>query len=163
VGFGPSDCSPQARRASILLKYGCSIPRITFLGSAPLRHSSMGSKSTSQFFRASSAIKLITYGRQSLDFAHSMPAAPLYCSSWGFLLSKFLIAINPLLFARNTVATDRFGCRMSNTMISPQLATLDGPVFSSSALCRENFPCLRYEVLHRWMHRMPHNHWALTR
>jgi hypothetical protein len=28
---------------------------------------------------------------------------------------------------------------MSNTKVSPQLATLDGPVFISSALCQENF------------------------
>jgi hypothetical protein len=43
------------------------------------------------------------------------------------------------LDARILVATYQFGCRMSNTKVSPHLATLDGPVFVSSALCRENF------------------------
>jgi hypothetical protein len=40
---------------------------------------------------------------------------------------------------RILVAIYQFGCRMSNTKVSPQLATLDGPVFISRALCRENF------------------------
>jgi hypothetical protein len=44
-----------------------------------------------------------------------------------------------LRIARNMVAIRQFECRMSNTKISPQLATLDGPVFVSSALCRDNF------------------------
>jgi hypothetical protein len=38
---------------------------------------------------------------------------------------------------------------MSNTKISPQLATLDGPVIASNALCQENFPCLWHEALLR--------------
>jgi hypothetical protein len=65
-----------------------------------------------------------------------------------FGLSNFLLAINLLTFARNTATIDRLGCRMSNTTIIPQLATLDGPVFTSSTLCRENFLCLRHEALH---------------
>jgi hypothetical protein len=43
------------------------------------------------------------------------------------------------LNARILVAIYQFGCRMSNTKVSPQLATLDGPTFVSGALCRENF------------------------
>jgi hypothetical protein len=43
------------------------------------------------------------------------------------------------LNARILVAIYQFGCRMSNTKISPLLATPDGPVFISSALCREIF------------------------
>jgi hypothetical protein len=43
------------------------------------------------------------------------------------------------LNARILVAIYQFGCRMSNTKVSPQFATLDGPVFVSSALCREIF------------------------
>jgi hypothetical protein len=45
---------------------------------------------------------------------------------------------------------------MSNTKISPQLATLDGPVIASSALCCENVLYLRYKVLHRCTHRVPY-------
>jgi hypothetical protein len=43
------------------------------------------------------------------------------------------------LDTRILVAIYQFGCRMSNMKVSPQLAILDGPVFVSSALCRENF------------------------
>jgi hypothetical protein len=39
------------------------------------------------------------------------------------------------LVCPNLVAIYQFGCRMSNTKISPQLATLDGPVIASNALC----------------------------
>jgi hypothetical protein len=37
------------------------------------------------------------------------------------------------------VTVNLFGCRISNAKVSPQLATLDGPVFVSSALYQENF------------------------
>jgi hypothetical protein len=60
------------------------------------------------------------------------------------------------LVTRILVAIYQFGCRMSNTKVSPQLATLDGPVIASNALCWDNFPYLRYEVLHRWTHRVPY-------
>jgi hypothetical protein len=43
------------------------------------------------------------------------------------------------LNARILVAIYQFRCRMSNTKLSSQLATLDGPVFVSSALCQEIF------------------------
>jgi hypothetical protein len=43
------------------------------------------------------------------------------------------------LDTRILVAIYQFGYRMSSTKVSPQLATLDGPVFISSALYRENF------------------------
>jgi hypothetical protein len=48
-----------------------------------------------------------------------MLTAPLYYSIMDFHLSNFILAINPLTFARNTVAIDRFGYLVSNTMISP--------------------------------------------
>jgi hypothetical protein len=37
------------------------------------------------------------------------------------------------------VATNMFGCRMSNTKISPQLAMLIGPIYAASAPYRGNF------------------------
>jgi hypothetical protein len=43
------------------------------------------------------------------------------------------------LNARILVAIYQFGYHMSNTKVSPQLATPDGPVFVSSALYREIF------------------------
>jgi hypothetical protein len=51
---------------------------------------------------------------------------------------------------------------MSNTKVSPQLATLDGPVFVSSVLYRDNFRALQHEDMHRWTHRVLHNYWAST-
>jgi hypothetical protein len=44
-----------------------------------------------------------------------------------------------LLFqhAQILVAIYQFGCRISNTKVSPQFAMPDGPVFVSNALCRK--------------------------
>jgi hypothetical protein len=53
--------------------------------------------------------------------------------------SKSLFTLDLSAFTQILVAIYRFRCRMSNTKISPQLATLDGPVIASSVLCRENF------------------------
>jgi hypothetical protein len=50
--------------------------------------------------------------------------------------------LRTLMLTLNTqilVAIYQFRCRMSNTKVSPRLTTPDGPVFVSSALCRENF------------------------
>jgi hypothetical protein len=100
----------------------------------------------------------VNHSRVSVpQFAHFRPAAPLYYSIMEFLLSNLILAINPLIFAWNTVAIDQFGCRMSNTT---ELATLDGPVFASNALCWEKNLCLWHEALHWWTHRMPYNHWV---
>jgi hypothetical protein len=43
------------------------------------------------------------------------------------------------LNARILVVIYQFGCRMSDMKVSPRLATPDGPVFVSSALCQEIF------------------------
>jgi hypothetical protein len=50
--------------------------------------------------------------------------------------------LRTLMLTLNTrilVVVYQFGCRMSNTKVSPRLTTPDGPVFVSSALYRENF------------------------
>jgi hypothetical protein len=47
----------------------------------------------------------------------------------------FMLTLN----ARILVAIYQFGCRMSNTKVSPWFATPNGPVFVSSALCQEIF------------------------
>jgi hypothetical protein len=85
----------------------------------------------SSFVRAISAIILTNYGHQSSDFllfgASSASAS---------IRVEFLAPQNPFPrlylspFTRILVAIYRFGCRMSNTKISPQLATLDGPVIA---------------------------------
>jgi hypothetical protein len=52
---------------------------------------------------------------------------------------KFSSTLMLTLDTRILVAIYLFGCRMSNTKVSPHIAILDGSVFVSSALCRENF------------------------
>jgi hypothetical protein len=68
-------------------------------------------------------------GQQCLNFDSGVTPSSLKYSS------MLMLTLN----ARILVAIYQFECRMSNTKVSPQLATLDGPVFISSALCRENF------------------------
>jgi hypothetical protein len=85
---------------------------------------------------AISAINLINYGHQSPDF-------PLFGANRASasIRVEILAPQNPVsrlcsfLFTRILVAIYQFGCRMSNMKISPQLATLDGPVIASNALC----------------------------
>jgi hypothetical protein len=166
-----------------LVRLRASVPWITFLKPATSSYYSSVGCPSNCFPQASSASIFFERRLQSLESfssgqhrlhinrlrasvprsAHSRPTAPLYHLIVDFCLSNFPLAINPLSFARNTVAIYRFGCHMLNTTISPQFATLDGPVFASSALYQENFPFLRHEALHRWMHRMLNNYWASTR
>jgi hypothetical protein len=70
------------------------------------------------------------------------PSAPWYYSSAGVLVPRIAPSgyqCFSYYLSRNMVAINRFVCRILNMKVSPQLATLDGPVFVSSALCRENF------------------------
>jgi hypothetical protein len=60
-------------------------------------------------------------------------------SNWHSFTPALATRSGATLNTRILVAIYKFGCRMSNTKVSPQLATLDGPVFVSSALCQENF------------------------
>jgi hypothetical protein len=77
----------------------------------------------------------------------SVPRLPLI---QGQQCLNFNSGVNPSSLKSNTmlmltlnaqilVAIYQFGYRMSNTKVSPQLATLDVTVFVSSALYRENF------------------------
>jgi hypothetical protein len=68
-------------------------------------------------------------GQQCLNVDSGVDSSPLESNS------MLMLTLN----AQILVAIYQFGCRMSNTKVSPQLATLDGPVFVSSALCREIF------------------------
>jgi hypothetical protein len=89
--------------------------------SAPPYYLSMDALSLKSLHQAFSASILFKYGLLS----------PLNLYFGLSMLSSHL--------SRNMVAINRFGCRMLNTKVRPQLATLDGLVFVSSVLCRENF------------------------
>jgi hypothetical protein len=139
LGFGPSNCLLRASSAFKLFETGLQflelsssglqclqvirawalVPRIIFFGPAvPSNYSSLGFSPSNHLFRASSASALFEFGPRSLE--------------------SLFRAIN----TQNTrilVATYQFGCRMSNTKVSPRFATPDGPVFVSSTLCREIF------------------------
>jgi hypothetical protein len=56
--------------------------------------------------------------------------------------AEIILYLRTLMLTLNTrilVAIYQFRCLMSNTKVSPQLTTPDGPVFVSSTLYRENF------------------------
>jgi hypothetical protein len=156
VGFGPSNCflwassafklfgarlrslelSSSGQQCLQVIQDWALVPRIIFFGPVvPSNYSSLGFSPSNHLFRASNASALFEFGPRSLE--------------------SLFRAIN----TQNTqilVATYQFGCRMSNTKVSPRFATPDGPVFVSSALCREIFHTYGMK-LHRWMHRAPHN------
>jgi hypothetical protein len=167
VDLNPSNYSFRASSAILLFELWISIPRIISFG--PAAPSSCSSDKSwlheslplgtphpyalQGLWYPFSAIIMINYGQQSPDFPSS-GAIRASASVW----VEILAPQNPcsFLFTRILVAIYQFGCRMSNTKVSPQLATLDGPVITSNALCWDNFPYLRYEVLHRWTHRVPY-------
>jgi hypothetical protein len=141
TGFGPSNHFLRASSAFILLKCGlrslesstsgqqrlyvirlrASVPRIIlFRPAAPLRYSSVGFDPSNRIFWPS-----------VLSFYSDTDRCP---SNLYFGLSM-LSTQN----ARILVAIYQFGCRMSNTKVSPRFAIPNGPVFVSSALCREIF------------------------
>jgi hypothetical protein len=68
-------------------------------------------------------------GQQRLSFNSGVTPSSLKSSS------MLMLTLN----AQILVAIYQFRCRMSNTKVSPQLSILDGPIFVSNALCRENF------------------------
>jgi hypothetical protein len=86
---------------------------------------------------------------------HKIMNKKFYLSpKFGTLFNKSWITISELLHlaswiqfrahtytqnARILVAIYQFGCRMSNTKVSPRFATPHGPVFVSSVLCQEIF------------------------
>jgi hypothetical protein len=70
------------------------------------------------------------------DTGPAVPQIRFESSLWALESnSKLMLTLN----AQILVAIHQFGCRMSNTKVSPRLATPDGPVFVSSALYREIF------------------------
>jgi hypothetical protein len=137
VGFGPSNYPLRASSASALFECGlwslelsssgqqrlyvirlwALVPRIILFGpAAPLRYSSVGFNPSNRIFRPS-----------VLSFYSDTDRCPSNLYFGLSMLSSHL--------SQNMVATNWFGCRMSNTKVSPRLATPDGPVFISSVLC----------------------------
>jgi hypothetical protein len=101
-----------------------SAPRITSFGpAAPSRYSKPGFGPSNRLFglvvtskNSSSSYRPSNHPLLNLSFELSM------------LLNQH---------ARILVAIYQFGCRMSNTKVSPRFATPDGPVFVSNALYRK--------------------------
>jgi hypothetical protein len=116
------------------------VSRIILFGpAAPLRYSTAGFGPSNYSLRASSASMLFECGFRSLESHLSTISAFILLGYRLLSFESLFCATNAFEIARNMVAIRQFGCRMSNTKVSPQLATLDGPVFISSALCRDNF------------------------
>jgi hypothetical protein len=139
---------------------GVLVPRIVFFGpAAPLRYSSAGFGPSNYPLWASSASTLFDYGLWSLELFSSGQQRLYVIRVWvsipriasfghqsfhSIWIRTAVLQISVLCYqcfqmAQNMVTIRQFGCRISNTKISPLLATLDSPVFVSSALCQENF------------------------
>jgi hypothetical protein len=163
------ELSSSGQQCLQIIQAWASVPRIILFGPAvPSNYSSLGFGPWNHLLRASSAFKLFETGLRSLELSSSgqqcpqiirarasvprvisfEPAALLLYSSLGPGPSNLCFELSAL-FAQNTqilVATYQFGCRMSNTKVSPRFATPDGLVFVSSALCREIFHtyCMKF-------------------
>jgi hypothetical protein len=147
----PSNHDLRAYRASTLLKQRVStfwfavcrqtlsffelwilIPRTAFWLATPYYQSSRGHQRRI-FIRPWASVPRLSLiqGQQCLNFDSRV--------NFGSLEFNSMHTLTLTLNAQILVAIYQFGCRMSNTKVSPQLATLDGPTFVSGALCRENF------------------------
>jgi hypothetical protein len=118
---------------------GALVPRIILFGpAAPLCYSSTGFSPSIILFGLAAPLCY-----SSVGFDHSnrifWPSVFSFYSDTDRCPSNLFFVLSMLRISRNMVAIRQFGCRMSNTKISPQLATLDGPVFVSSVLCQDNF------------------------
>jgi hypothetical protein len=136
VDFNPSNYSFLADNAILLFESWISIPQISlFRPEVPQVCLNNGSLRLGYQHRycnqpwASVPRFSLIQGQQRLSFNSGVTL----CS----LKSSFMLMLT--LDIRILVAIYLFGCRMSNTKVSPQLTTLDGSVFVSSALCRVNF------------------------
>jgi hypothetical protein len=145
-----------------VIRVWASVPQTSLFGPAvPSNYSSSGFGPSKLSLRASSAFELFEFELRSLEILSSGqqclriiqvrasvprtsffgPAVPSNYSSSGSSPSNFYFGLSTL-FTQNTrilVAKYQFGCRMSNTKVSPWFTTPDGPIFVSSALCREIF------------------------
>jgi hypothetical protein len=120
-GLWSLESSSSGHQRLRIIRVRESVPQIVFFGpAAPQHYSSLGFGPLELHLSAISVF--ILFGCRSLSF------------------KSLFWAINALHHnTRILVAINQFGCRMSNTKVSPRFATPDGPVFVSSVLCREIF------------------------
>jgi hypothetical protein len=158
-GFRSLESSSSGQQCLQVIRDQASVLRIIFFGPVvPSNCSSQGFGPSNHFLRASGAFELFAPGLRSLESSSSGQQCPQIIRVWASvprIISSEPAAIplysslapESLFRANNTfrsntrilVVTYQFGCRMSNTKVSPQFATPDGPVFVSNALCREIF------------------------
>jgi hypothetical protein len=134
------ESSSSGQQRLCVIRVRALVPRIILFGlAAPLRYLTAGFGPSNYSLRASIASTLFECGFRSLEL-HLSAISAFILLGYGLLSFESLFcAINAFEIARNMVEICQFECCMSNTKVSPQLATLDGPVFVSSALCRDNF------------------------
>jgi hypothetical protein len=153
AGFGPSSYFLWASSASELLEHGLRSLRtlsssrqcfrkirVQFSRPAvPSKHSSSGFSPSNLLLRAGSASTLFGLGCPNPRNASPCRWCPHFVRIRADALSNLSFGLSTLLIqhARILVAIYQFGCRMSNTKVSPRFATPDGPVFVSNALCRK--------------------------
>jgi hypothetical protein len=140
--FGPSNRLFQASSAFKMFEAGLRSLESTLSGQQRLQDI-RGRASGPQivFFRASSAFEILdpSFSLSSCLFG-SVVASENSSSSCEPLIHPFSglsFELSTLLnqHARILVANNQFGCRMSNTKVSPRFAIPDGPVIVSNALC----------------------------
>jgi hypothetical protein len=153
LGFGPSNCLLRASSAFQLFEAGFRSlelsSSVVFFGTAvPSKYSSLNFDPSNHLFRADSSSTLFGYGCPNPRNASLGRWRLHFVRIWANAFSNLSFGLSTLLIqhARILVAIYQFGYRMSNTKVSLRFATPEDPVFVSNALCRENFPYLRYEV-----------------
>jgi hypothetical protein len=153
LGFDPSNHLFQASSASELFERGLrSLEtfsssrqcfqkiRVQFSRPAvPSKYSSSGFSPSNLLLRAGSASTLFGLGCPNPQNASPCHWCLHFVRVRADALSNLSFGLSTLLIqhARILVAIYQFGCRMSNTKVSPWFATPDGPVFVSNALCRK--------------------------
>jgi hypothetical protein len=140
AGLRPLELSFSGQQCLQDIRGGTLIPRIVFFGPAmPSKCSSLNFGPSNHPFRAGSAFILFEYGcpnpRNASPGRWRLHSVRMWAEA--FLNLSFGLSTLLIQHARILVAIYQFGCRMSNTKVSPQLAILDGPVFVSNALCQK--------------------------
>jgi hypothetical protein len=124
------------------------ILQIVFFGPVmPSKCTSSSCEPSNHPFQACSATMLFEYGRLNPRNA-SLGCYSLHSVRvWADAFSNLSFGLSTLLFqhARILVAIYQFGCRMSNTKVSPRFATPNGP-YSYQTCSARNFLYLWYKV-----------------
>jgi hypothetical protein len=140
AGLRSLESSFSGQQCLQVIRGRTSVPQIIFFGpAAPSSCSRLGFGPSNCFLRSSNTFQNVRAcitdpqnASRGYLCLHSVRIRANAFSNLSFGLSTLLIQ-----YARILVAIYQFGCRMSNMKVSPQLATLDGPVFVSNALCRK--------------------------